>query len=356
MALIGGNLEKKEIGLPIGVSGTHDNTEINKTTGFLQLVEVDVDGQGNPIYTEEGSWTSDVIDLGDVFQDFEKIFTTNTNNGASSFAVLTRVSDNGRDWSDWVAIAEDGAIQSDTKQYIQVKIDLFAGFVTDVFFISNSDFEENEFVTQKKLTDGGYKTPTLTSNTSSPLGFSFASSEYSTSYQAWKSFDKSDSGHFTTANNVSLGFLGFRFNEAKRFMKYKIRSTDLATLTPMPKNWILQGSDNTTNGTDGTWKNLDFQTNQSWTSPSTNKEYSFVNNTKYYAYRIKWSENNGSSMTSVGELDFYEEGTTSLQLKREYQHDMTLDSTWSNTGSLHRKKITRVDWVRIDKLNPVFKN
>ncbi|SKB63790.1 hypothetical protein SAMN06295926_10521 [Lysinibacillus sp. AC-3] len=30
MALISGNTEKKEIGLSIGVSGTHDKTKINK--------------------------------------------------------------------------------------------------------------------------------------------------------------------------------------------------------------------------------------------------------------------------------------------------------------------------------------
>ncbi|OXS74292.1 hypothetical protein B1B04_09195 [Lysinibacillus sp. KCTC 33748] len=115
---------------------------------------VDVDGQGRPIYVEQGSWTSDVIDLGEIFQDFEKLFAENKVNGGSSFAVLTRVSDNGSDWSDWIAIAEDGAIQSETKQYIQVRIDLFAGFVTDEFFIAKSDFEKNNFVEHRKIADG----------------------------------------------------------------------------------------------------------------------------------------------------------------------------------------------------------
>ncbi|KOS61410.1 hypothetical protein FJQ98_16845 [Lysinibacillus agricola] len=146
MSTVGGNLEKKEIGLPIGVSGTHNNTEIDKVTGFLRLAQTDIDGSGKSIYVEEGSWTSDVINLEDKFQDFDKVFTNNINNGSSSIAVLTRVSDDGYNWSDWIAIAEDGAIQSETKQYIQVRIDIFAGFVTDHFVISNSDFENNEFV------------------------------------------------------------------------------------------------------------------------------------------------------------------------------------------------------------------
>lgn len=193
MAIVGGNLEKKEIELSIGVSGTHRNTEIDEVTGRLRLAQVDVDGSGNPIYAEEGTWISKVINLEDKFLDFEKVVTTHITNGGSSFTISTRTSANSMDWSEWTAIAVDGTIQSETKQYIQVKIDLFAGFVTDNFKISNSDFEFNEFV----------------------------------------------------------------------------------------------------------------------------------------------------------------EASNSLRLKREYQQDMTLDSSWSDTGSVHRKKITRDEWLRIDKLNVV---
>lgn len=195
MAIVGGNLEKKEILLSIGISGTHRNTEIDEVTGHLRLAQVDVDGSGNPIYAEEGTWISKVINLEDKFLDFEKVVTTHITNGASSFTISTRTSANSMNWSEWTAIAVDGTIQSETKQYIQVKIDLFAGFVTDNFKISNSDFEINEFV----------------------------------------------------------------------------------------------------------------------------------------------------------------EASNSLTLKREYQHDMTLDSKWTDVGSLHRKKITREDWVRIDRLMAVSK-
>lgn len=195
MTIVGGNLERKEIGLPIGVSGTHNHTEIDSATGYLRLTQVDTDGQGNPVYAEEGTWVSDVINLEDKFHDFEKVFASNIDNGTSSFAILTRVSDNNINWSDWVAVGYDGAILSDTKQYIQVRVDLFAGFVTDVFLVANADFESNEFV----------------------------------------------------------------------------------------------------------------------------------------------------------------EDSNGLKLKRNYQYDMTLDSTWSDTGSLHRKKINRNEWVRIDRLNVIEK-
>ncbi|MFJ6207302.1 hypothetical protein [Lysinibacillus sp. NPDC092081] len=358
MTVVGGNIERKEIGLPIGVSGTHNNTEINRATGLLQLMQVDVDDQGRPIYTEQGSWTSDVIDLGDKFKDFEKVFTTNTNNGASSFAVLTRVSDNDKDWSEWTAIAMDGAIQSDVKQYIQVRIDLFAGFVTDTFIIAKGDFNLNEYIEEKEFKAGSYIVPKLTSNTSSSEGFAFAETELNTSYLAWKAFDKVDTSEgYVTKIGVKTGFLGFCFKDKKKIIKYKLRSgSGSSYVNSMPKSWVFQGSNDTTDGINGTWIDLDKQTNQVWSATITDKIYEISNKNDYLAYRLKFSENNGNtSYTGIGEMDFYEEGTTSLSLKRDYKYDMTLDSTWSDTGSLHRMKVTRDDWVKIDSLNPIFK-
>lgn len=354
MAIIGGNTEKKEIGLSIGVSGTHDRTKINNDTGYLELVDIDVDGQGNPIYVEQGSWTSDVIDLGDIFQDFDKVFTDNTINGASSFAVLTRVSSNNFDWSDWTPIALDGTIQSDTKQYIQVRIDLFAGFVADTFVIAKSDFNINEFLEVKEAKAGSYIVPKLTSNISSVEGFAFSETEYNSStYQAWIAFDKADRNEgYLTKSGVKTGYLGFYFNNSARVSKYKVRSGGSSNyLSWMIKSWVLQASNDTSNGHDGTWVDLDTQTNQIWSTGFTDKVYEISNKKNYHAYRIKWSENNdNASYSGIGELDFYEDGATSLSLKRDYTFDKQVDSTWSDTGSLHRKKITRSQWQRIDRL------
>lgn len=152
MTVIGGTLETKEIGLLIGTSGTHYNTELDESNR-LRLKIVNVDGSGKSVYSDEGYWISNVVNLGDKFKDFEKVFTTHQDVSNSSFAIQTRVSDNGIDWSDWVAVAYDGTIQSETKQYIQVKINLFAGFETDVYLISDfknvddvSLFDNNSFI------------------------------------------------------------------------------------------------------------------------------------------------------------------------------------------------------------------
>ncbi|WP_025115945.1 hypothetical protein [Lysinibacillus fusiformis] len=47
----------------------------------------------------------------------------------------------------------------------------------------------------------------------------------------------------------------------------------------------------------------------------------------------------------------YIETQGSLKLKRNHQRDMTLDHTWTGEGSLHRIKVKRDEWVRIDNLN-----
>lgn len=355
MTTVGGILERKEIGLSIGVSGTHNNTEIDSVTGHLRLAQVDTDGSGNPIFAEEGTWISDVINLEDKFADFEKVFSSSLDKGSSSIAILTRVSDNNMDWSDWVAVGYDGAILSDTKQYIQIRIDLFAGFVTDLFLVANSDFEKNEFVEEIEVKAGSYITPTLTSNTSSPLGFAFAETENSPTYVAWRAFDKGNVNWYSTATGNITGFLGFCFfNESYLVTQYKVRDAG-TPFTIMPKDWFLEGSNDTTNGTDGKWEVLDSQTNQIWESTNTDKIYSITkSNGRYKAFRLRWTTNNGNTgSTRIGELDFFSPAQTALQLKREYKYDMTKDSTWSDTGSLHSKKITRDEWLRIDRLQVV---
>lgn len=352
MATIGGNTEKKEIGLSIGVSGTHDKTKINKDIGYLELVDIDVDGQGKPIYVEQGSWTSDVIDLGDNFQAFEKVFTDSISTGVSSFAVLTRVSSNNYEWSDWTPIAEDGTIQSNTKQYIQVRIDLFAGFVTDVFLIANSDFEKNKFVIEKTLSDGMYIVPTLTSNTSSPLGLAFSSSNAGAGYLAWKAFDGVNTSYMRTAVGQKTGFVGFLFNNPISITKYSIGNAQGLANT-MATSWILQASEDTTDGINGQWLDLDTKTKQTWTTTETIREIPISNTKKFKAFRVLLSDPIVTSDTTVGigSVNFFTPVKTVLQLKRDYNYDMVVDESWTEIGSLHRKSITRNEWLKIDRLD-----
>ena len=347
MAVIGGNLETKEIGLPFGLSGTFQNTQVDTTTGFLRLVEIDRDSSGNPIYADEGYWESDVIDLVDKFTDYDKIFITSKSMGSDSYAVQTRVSEDSIIWSDWTPVALDGAIQSDTKRYVQVKIILYAGFVSETVVINKSEFtNSNEFVYNKINKVGGYIVPTLTSTNSSTEGFSFDNGSRSNTYLAYNVFR--DIGHYySNSTNRLNGFVGFYFFNKKVINQYVISSTASSL---EPKDFVLEASNDTTTGLDGTWVVLDTQKNViDWT---TTREYKFDNLKAYHAYRIRWSSNNGHvNYTSISRLNFFEPDSTSLKLKRDYEYTMTIDTTWSGGGNLQRTLITRDNWLRIDTIN-----
>lgn len=147
MATVGGNIETKQIGLPIENKGTYFNTSFDEATGTIGLKKTYVDANNLPVYKEEGYWISEIIDLKDKFDSYEKVFTTHTDYGASSIAIYTRTSTDNTAWSEWKAIAYDGSILSPINRYVQVKIEFYAGFITDVYLAPKADFMgENMFV------------------------------------------------------------------------------------------------------------------------------------------------------------------------------------------------------------------
>lgn len=350
MAIVGSNLESKEIGLSIGLSGTHYNTEIDAVTGYLKLKNIDIDANGNPLYADEGYWISDVINLGDIFGDFDKVFATEVINGASSLAVQTRVSDDGNDWSNWTPVAMDGTIQSDTKQYVQVKINLYAGFVHDVFTINKREYEQDStYIENIVVLEEDYIIPSLTSNNATELGTPFANSTVNNAYPIYYAFDNKDNTLWASATGTALnGYIGFKFNSPIKIKGYKIGSPNLSGFTGyLPRGWELQASNNTTTGADGTWVVLDTQT-KTWSNFET-LEIPLELKDRYIAYRIKNTVS--QSQIGVGQLNFLVGEEAQMRLKREYEYDMALDSTWTEEGSLHRQKITRDEWLRIDKMN-----
>ena len=125
MASQGGIVEQKTIGLQIGLSGVHNKTEV--INGEVQLKPIPT-SFGGTAYAEEGSWTSDVVDIGDNFNSYGKLFTTHTDNSGSTISVLTRTSDDGIVFDGWNPIAVDGTIQSVKKRFIQVRVNFYAGF------------------------------------------------------------------------------------------------------------------------------------------------------------------------------------------------------------------------------------
>ncbi|OME44718.1 hypothetical protein BSK59_33200 [Paenibacillus odorifer] len=151
-------------------------------------------------------------------------------------------------------------------------------------------------------------TPKMTSNIT-PSGIAFSESYFNVNFEPWKVFNQIDDGEGYASGNGSggKGFLGYQFPSAVVIAKYVIRSmTGSNHLDKMPKDWYFEGSNDSTNGTDGTWVVLDSRTSQIWTTITTDKEYIISNPQSFKTYRLRWTANNGvATYTDINELMMY---------------------------------------------------
>lgn len=93
------------------------------------------------------------------------------------------------------------------------------------------------------------KVPTMTSDTT-PEGVCFASSVYDVN-NAFKAFDGDDATSWYGATNLTSNiFVGYIFKTPQNVEKVKVIMDDLYVSAVRFK---IQGSNDTTNGTDGTW-------------------------------------------------------------------------------------------------------
>jgi hypothetical protein len=142
-------------------------------------------------------------------------------------------------------------------------------------------------------------TPTLTSNSSASPIIVSASTEYNSSYAAWKAFNHlvGASGWASTAGHT--GWLKvYSGGPLWTVTSYTVSScTD--SLVAMAKDWTLQGS------TDGSnWTVIDTQTGQaSWTSDDM-RTYTISSPGNYSYYKLDITDNCGNAdATEVGELE-----------------------------------------------------
>lgn len=160
----------------------------------------------------------------------------------------------------------------------------------------------------------------MTSNTA-PSGTAFSSGAYSGNYEAWYAFNQLDDveGFASISGSGGVGFLGYIFPNKIIIGKYSVRSVSDTILIRMPKDWTFEGSNDTTNGQDGTWTVLDKQENQYWATGWVDNDYVFKNTRPFKAYRLNWTANGGNpGYTDVNELKMYEAydlGSTAMILE-----------------------------------------
>lgn len=122
MAIQGGIIETKEIGIPMSLNGEYNNTELVNDKIRLKLKS-----GSQTEYEKFGYWISEVIDIGDEFKDFENFISKVDVSGNSQVVISTRTSSDGIAFNNWSYLGNANEITSDKNRYVQVRFEFTAG-------------------------------------------------------------------------------------------------------------------------------------------------------------------------------------------------------------------------------------
>jgi hypothetical protein len=152
-------------------------------------------------------------------------------------------------------------------------------------------------------------TPNMTSETA-PSGTITKSSEYNSSWAAWKAFD-GDPSTYWHSNNGLPQYIQYQFATAILVTKYGF-SVRLDDRSWMPHDWTFSGSNNGVNYT-----TLDTKTNQYFTLGE-ERTFTFTNTTLYSYYKLNVTDVMPSSNYAViRELKIYATRKNYLQMGRK---------------------------------------
>lgn len=294
--------------------GVHEVRLASGTNGDwrLDVDAIDIDSDGRLFHPDE---VSNVADL-EVGKRIRCNYQSSTANTIGVFSGL------GKETSDLIPTI--GSIGTPNGDFYFIMVEDWNGKLRLI-----ADRNVQNLISWDTLNNDGFvsgiKTyltliPQMTSDTHS-LGTSFASGVYTGdyTYSPWRVFDRDKktnvySSRWSTTG--TSGFIGFNFTEKTLVNGYSLMTLSASGnwITAMPKDWKFEGSEDTTDGKDGTWVTLDTQTSQTnWINLNYNR-YFFNNDTKYKAYRLNFTSNNGdASYTGFYEMEMYD--TTSVSLK-----------------------------------------
>jgi hypothetical protein len=168
--------------------------------------------------------------------------------------------------------------------------------------------------------------PVMTSATA-PSGNVYSSAPTGDgTHPAWQIFDAlpEDNTQWIT-NAQTTGWIAYKFTSAKVITSYVLYGSN--TDSRNAKTWKLQGSNDSTDGNNGTWTDLDTQTNITnlGTNPAVGHTYSFANSTAYQSYRINVSANNGGTELSIFHLKLIEAAAASASIVSVLALDLATD-------------------------------
>ncbi|MEQ6047785.1 hypothetical protein U2I53_02025 [Lysinibacillus capsici] len=165
--------------------------------------------------------------------------------------------------------------------------------------------------------------PIMTSNTT-PSGIVSASSEFSTSYQAWIVFGQTaKNAYWCSKYREGSSWLSYEFPQAKRIIRYSILMESGVAYAPF--NWTFEGFDEAS----GTWIVLDTRTEVSFVI-NIKQLYDFNNDGFFKKYRINISKGSNTDYTYISKMEMFEplpEKRAVLQNPTTNQHYSLSDNT-----------------------------
>ena len=131
-----------------------------------------------------------------------------------------------------------------------------------------------------------------------PSGVAGASSEYSSSYPAWKAFDTDPSGNSMWISDFSSfpEWIAYEFATLVPIHAYAITYSNGGITDRAPQDFTFEGWDG------ANWVNLDTQTNQTGWDGSETRIYIIANPGDHISYRLYVTAVNGSDVVSMGDL------------------------------------------------------
>lgn len=118
-------------------------------------------------------------------------------------------------------------------------------------------------------------------------------------YAAWKAFNKSALGEWSTSSGVTAATLTYQFGSAKTIDTYFIRSVS-AESDRAPSAWTLEGSN------DGSsWTAIDTRTGQiAWGAAGEQRSFAIASPMSFTHYRLNITAVNGDNLIQIDEVGY----------------------------------------------------
>lgn len=206
--------------------------------------------------------------------------------------------------SELVLLKKDNKIYSVKEEYYDFDTETFtplenADFINGGFFLS-SLYKEGELKVKETID----VLPTMTSNTTPSPYVVTSSSKFSTSYEPWNVFSKTNTGEkdsWISESGKTSGWIQIDLNVPTKVNKMKLVARNYSDSSSMsPNTFSLQGSN------DGvTFTPIQQFTGQTGWSSNSSKEYTLNNTVEYRYYRLDITSNNGGNYITLGNLYLY---------------------------------------------------